>query len=462
MPTITLRARCGEQQPVEDARALGVTERARRPRRAGTCRASHSMSRGIAPKSSAASRSNSSARCVPLAGLHVAEREDRQVGAEVRVVARPAPRAARRTGRARRGARRTHSAGRRPRCRPPAPARACRSRSARVISACGLLVPVGEHRPHRLPAHGEVQVRRLAQLVGQRARARGSRAGRRRRCRTRAGRRCASAAPSPPARGRRAGGEVSSSRASASALLEVRRSARARSAGSRARSTSASGSPLRCASSSARALSASTRSASPAKCRTFASRACSCGRERVVVDDRRAPPPAARCPRRRSRRPARSPRAAERGLGEQLGEAVRAGELGRARERRAPRRARRRGTRRRRARAAARSGARSSPCRAARARAGSARPPPRRPARRACSAACDGVVDRLALAIEVAALEVVVGELGGRRARPTLLQRLRDPVVQRARGGSRSGARRASRARARARRRSGRRRPRPR
>ena len=39
-----------------------------------------------------------------------------------------------------------------------------------------------------------------------------------------------------------------------------------------------------------------------------------------------------------------------------------------------------------------------------------------------------GVVDGLALAVQVAALDVVVGELGGRRE-PELVERLRDPVV---------------------------------
>ena len=51
---------------------------------------------------------------------------------------------------------------------------------------------------------------------------------------------------------------------------------------------------------------------------------------------------------------------------------------------------------------------------ARRARCDRPRPRPRRRATAvACSAACTGVVDRLALAVEVAALEEVVGELGG-------------------------------------------------
>ena len=50
----------------------------------------------------------------------------------------------------------------------------------------------------------------------------------------------------------------------------------------------------------------------------------------------------------------------------------------------------------------------------------------------AASAACSAVVHRLALAVQVTALDVVVGDLGGCRPQPwpEVLQRLRDPVVQ--------------------------------
>ncbi len=309
---------------------------------------------------------------------------------------------------------------------------------------------------------GEVQVGRLAQLLGEVGEPAALGGARRRRRRTRAGGRCASAAPSPSARGRRAGGEVEQLAGERRRAAPGRRSGPARSGGLSSAVTSASGSPLRWASSSARALSASTSSPWPAKCRTFASRACELGGQRVV---------ATRVQRGLEQRDALgvdraglrvAHRAAERGVGERLGETVRAGEL------------------RRRARTSRRP--RASPPR------DSAPPSASSSAQRRSSSPAVQPLER----VPVVRGGLLVGERGGRRvARPAprsrrpcrrgrgggsrssggrarRARRGRPPPARarsggaRARGGSCSGARTASRARARARRRSGRRRPRPR
>ena len=379
----------------------------------------------------------------------------------------PGPRAARRTGRAPSWRQATASCGRRPRCRSPG---AC----ARLPDLVGVRMISAWTSSRRSASIAHIVSQRTAKCgtIGWRSSSarrasRGSRAARRR---PSAGleqvvdvpvqRRAPSARGSPSAAAR-----SSSSRASAHPLLEVGRSWQQRGVAAlqrdeRARAGRRCGGRAR----SARALSVSTQLALAGEVQALASRACSC----TASASSSTTSSSARLEQRDALGVDRAPPARSRTCGPSaasasaLGQPVLAGEL-RRRARTSSRAlrlaaARLRAAEREQQPAAARVVARAEPLERVPVVLGGLLVGERRGRR---VARPQRVVDRLALAVEVAALEVVVGELGGRRA-ADLLQRPRDPVVQRARGGSCSGARRASRARARARRRSGRRRPRPR